>query len=224
MAKIVVTGHDIGLGKIAYEELLADGHEVVGVCRPDWDLDSPDDREWLVTNYAHFDVLINNAYELDPKKLADPDRKIGQIELLDCFLREWEGNDSKYIISHGSKASLRHPQKDPYLKRYALDKKAHDKFIDKWLSTKPNGPNLCNLMIGWYAGSHEQIYIKQHAQLADAVSKIDAVNPTAYTDLIKLAIHNKELVWPNVIIVDKSDRMASWKTYNAESEMARNRI
>ena len=144
MANILVTGHDIGLGKVAYEQLLAAGHTVVGVCRTDWNLDSSDDREWLVNNFAHFDVLINNAYELDPEKLADPDRKIGQIELLNLFLQKWKDDSSKYIISHGSKISFVSPQKDKYIRRYALDKKKHAEVIDKWISNNPNGVNLCN--------------------------------------------------------------------------------
>ena len=220
MANILVTGHDIGLGKVAYEQLLAAGHTVVGVCRTDWNLDSSDDREWLVNNFAHFDVLINNAYELDPEKLADPDRKIGQIELLNLFLQKWKDDSSKYIISHGSKISFVSPQKDKYIRRYALDKKKHAEVIDKWISNNPNGVNLCNFTIGWYAGAHEQLYIKQHEWLSDGVSKLENVDPTAYTEWLKLVIRNRNLVWPNMIIVDKSDRKATWSKYKSDSAKA----
>lgn len=213
MARVIVTGHDIGLGKIAYEQLLTDGHEVVGVCRPTWDVESEQDREWLVSNYAHFDVLINNAYELNTEKFKEPNRKIGQVELLKLFLEKWEGNNNKFIISHSSKISLKSPQKDMYLKRYSLDKKAHNRVIDEWLSHNPTGPNLCKFMIGWYTGAEEQIYIKQYEPLRNGVRELGTVDPTYYTDWLRLAINNRHLVWLNEVIVDKSDRYVNWLKY-----------
>lgn len=211
MTKVLVTGNDFGLGKTIFEKLSKEGFEVEGVSFPSWDLASSKDRQWLVDRYKTFDVLVNNAYELDPNNLTD--RVCGQNELLKLFLHQWKNDSSKYIISHSSKASTKLPQKHKYIKRYALDKKEHDSLITEWRKLNFVGPKVCNLRIGWYKNSQEQTYIKAYEPLYNSVKLLNPVSSEYYSDWVYMNLKNRDRVWLEEITVDTSDRQEAFNNY-----------
>jgi len=200
MAKVLVTGHFNGIGKYIYDKCIASGHTVQGVDILDdtqWNIASPEDREWLLEQYGHYDVFVNNAYELDlTTKLST------QNQLLQLFLDAW-ADTNKYIISIGSTAGLKRPQKDIKMKKYSLDKERHTKLIHNWRKTKPNGPNLCNFNFGFYKRPDNEPKTALLGQdVSDYVSQLDRAEMHDFGDYIINLLNDRESIWIDEIYVD----------------------
>jgi|TARA_R110000822_G_scaffold190410_1_gene329144 hypothetical protein len=205
MAKVLVTGHLSGIGKYIYNACIASGHTVEGVDILDstpWNVSVPEDRDWLVEQYSNYDVLVNNAYELNVYE-----RTCGQNELLKLFLDAWAGTN-KYIMSIGSTAGLKTPQRDLRLKKYSLDKQRHTKIIKAWKKTKPNGPNVCNFNMGFYVkpADEARTHLLGDSITSDYITQLDRADMSDFGDYVINILEDRESIWVDEIYVDLPDQ------------------
>lgn len=127
---IAITGHTKGIGKAVYDLLKAEGHSLLGLSRPDYDITSNNIVE-MVKNY---DVFINNAYAPDY-----------QTYILKSIIEEWKNQD-KIIINMSSKLAFKNSSTDKRINQYIKDKQEQNKVCIEQ-STK-GYPRVCNLILG----------------------------------------------------------------------------
>ena len=151
----------------------------------------------MLEQYGHYDVFVNNAYELDlTTKLST------QNQLLQLFLDAW-ADTNKYIISIGSTAGLKRPQKDIKMKKYSLDKERNTKIIHNRRKTKPNGPNMCNFNFGFYKRPDNEPKTALLGQdVSDYVSQLDRAEMHDFGDYIINLLNDRESIWIDEIYVD----------------------
>ena len=201
MAKVLVTGHINGIGKYIHNECIRSGHIVSGVDINDvipWDLTKSADRQWLVEKYKDYDVFVNCAYVLDLTASVS-----SQNELLKLFLDAWASTNN-YIVSAGSIAGLKNPQKDLNLKKYSLDKKRHTAIIDAWKKTKPNGPNVCNFNFGFYNDPTKTTdsELLGGGDISGYISTLDKANVQDFGDYMVNLINDRETIWIEEVYMD----------------------
>jgi len=196
--KISITGHSRGIGKSLHDMYVADGHEVIGFSRSNgYDITDPNVCSQIVQESLDCDLFVNNAYELDLTT-----KQSSQNQLLQLFLDAW-ADTNKYIISIGSIAGLKRPQKDKKMKKYSLDKERHRKLIHKWRKTKPNGPNLCNFNFGFYVKPKDDPKTVMISQaVSDYVSQLDRLEVHDFGDYIVNLLNDRESIWIDEIYID----------------------
>jgi len=139
--KIVITGHNRGLGKSLSNVFSVDGNTTVGFNKSagcDISLDA--DRQLILKELETADVFINNAY--------DP---VGQTNLLREAIALWDGSN-KFIINIGSKCttSFINTVENPFVRNfidvYTIAKQEQEQIIKSRL--RGSFPRIMNVIPG----------------------------------------------------------------------------
>jgi len=139
--KIVITGHNRGLGKALSNVFNVDGNTIVGFSKSagcDISLDS--DRQTILKELETADVFINNAY--------DP---VGQTNLLREAIALWDGSN-KFVINIGSKCTtsfintVENPFVRSFIDVYTIAKQEQEQLIKSRL--RGSFPKILNVIPG----------------------------------------------------------------------------
>jgi len=116
---VAITGHANGIGAAITDAFIEKGHTVIG-----FDLESDDDirdADSIIEKAKDADVFINNAYAPG-----------AQVTLLQKIISEWAEDETKTIVTMGSKAKYfptGHSQITPNMVQYTLDKRMMDEVV-----------------------------------------------------------------------------------------------
>lgn len=177
MSTIIITGHTSGIGKSLASIFAQHGHTIIGFSRSTGhNIDSQDVRDLILSTEA--DVFINNAY--------DP---MGQTELLQGFIKRWEGHD-KFIINLSSKL-VHLPSEVTELSafnEYIENKKTQNSIIASRHSIAK--PKLLNIMPGLVDTAMASIF------------EANKINPTNLANLIYTLYNFRTHISIQEIVVD----------------------
>ena len=141
MMKIVITGHNKGLGKALSQVFESEENTIVGFSRTyNCDINDEEDRQKVLKELETADMFINNAY--------DP---VGQTELLRGAIELWDGTN-KFIINIGSKCttSFINTVENPFVRNfidvYTVAKQEQEQLIKSRL--RGSFPKILNVIPG----------------------------------------------------------------------------
>jgi NADP-dependent 3-hydroxy acid dehydrogenase YdfG len=139
--KIVITGHNKGLGKSLSQVFKSQDNTIVGFSRTyNCDINVEEDRLTILKELETAELFINNAY--------DP---VGQTELLRKAIELWEGTN-KFIINIGSKctSSFINTVDNPFVRNfidvYTVAKQEQEQLIKSRL--RGSFPRIMNVVPG----------------------------------------------------------------------------
>ena len=94
-----ITGHTKGIGKCLHDDLIAEGHDVIGYSRSNgYNISDPVSRQIIIEESKQADVFINCAWPDGDLPMTEPEQFDGQTEMLKSMIQMWEGNKDKKIL------------------------------------------------------------------------------------------------------------------------------
>ena len=142
-----ITGHTKGIGKCLHDDLIAEGHDVVGYSRSNgFDISNPKFRQFIVEESKQADVFINCAWPDGDLPMTKPEQFDGQTEMLKAMIQTWEGNKDKKILNLSSKSCYNESDTNDFMEMYGNAKKEQNKIVENRINVY--GPHILNVILG----------------------------------------------------------------------------